>query len=453
MARAAVFLFDSLAVGIAGAGHPQATALRQAVQGWGVLADGATNGAHVWGQTDKADAGLRLPAPSAAFLNGFQIHCHEYDCVHEPAVVHPMATILAALMAAAEARALSGQGPVRSEAFLAALVLAIDVAVCLGMAATSPLKFFRPANAGIFAASLGVARLRGFDAERAQHVLGYALAFCAGTMQAHTEGKPALPLQIAYAARNALIACDMVEAGFEGSQAALTGPFGYFALFETSHDLAVFDSLGTIWRVLEVSHKPFPTGRAAQGGIPLMLKAKATGVAAEDVASVKLLAPPLIARLVGRRPFSGQSASHARLCFAYCAAVALQRGRVSLSDFDAASLADPALQALAARIEVEAVPNPDPAAFAPQQVVITLCSGEVMSFQTQALYGSPADPMLEDDRAAKFAACCAYGFGATPLRARAVEAALGAALSLTQGGLLLCDDVGTLSRLAAGLDC
>ena len=34
-----------------------------------------------------------LPAPAAAFVNGYRIHCLEWDAVHEPAVVHALSTV------------------------------------------------------------------------------------------------------------------------------------------------------------------------------------------------------------------------------------------------------------------------------------------------------------------------------------------------------------------------
>ena len=80
-----IYLLDTLGVGIAGAAVPLTQTVREAAGLWS--ADGK---AHVWG----AGGGQTTPA-NAAFINGFQIHCQEYDCVHEPAVVHPMATILA----------------------------------------------------------------------------------------------------------------------------------------------------------------------------------------------------------------------------------------------------------------------------------------------------------------------------------------------------------------------
>ena len=248
------FLFDTLAVGVAGHGAPHASEVRALAQLWTGQAagEGMVLGA----------AGMRLPAPYAAYVNAYQIHAQEYDCVHEAAVAHPMATVCAALLAEAERRPASGAD------FLAAVVAGIDVVATLGVAAKGPLKFFRPATAGIFGCVAALARLRRVQPEVARRAFGHALALASGTMQSHIEGKPTLALQVAAAARSAVEAFDLARAAIPSPEGAIGGPFGYMALFENDPVLEPeLDRLGTVWRVEEVSWKPFPTGRAAQGGI------------------------------------------------------------------------------------------------------------------------------------------------------------------------------------------
>jgi len=246
---AKTFILDSLGVGIAGSKAPFNDAVFKAAMSWG-----QGDNAHIWGR------GMKAPTASAAYLNGFQIHAMEYDCVHEPAVVHPMATIFAAVSAEAER-----QNGVTGMALMEATIVAVDVAVELGVAVTSPLKFFRPATAGLFGATLGIARLRGFDITTALSAMGCALAQCAGVMQAHVEGKPTLPVQIAGAARAAVVACDLAEAGLHGPESALEGPFGYFNMFEevTNAQMAA-DNLGKIHRITEVVTKIAAAGRHAR---------------------------------------------------------------------------------------------------------------------------------------------------------------------------------------------
>lgn len=396
---AGVFILDTIGVGVAGARAAKARAILDTARRWGAPALGGA--AHVLG------SGALLPAPAAAFVNGFQIHCQEFDCVHEAAVVHPMATIFAALAAEIESRPGAGGADL-----LAAVVVAVDVAAGLGLAATSPLRFFRPANAGLFGATLGVARLRGFSLGAALDAAGCALAHCAGTMQAHVEGTPALPVQIGNAARAALFAADLAEAGLIGPHAAIEGPYGYLELFESAHDVApVLRSLGQSWRIAEVSHKPFPTGRAAQGGIALMQMLRADGVAAENVERIRLSAPPLIPRLVGRPYRSDMSVAYARLCFQYSGAVALLDGTVGLESFAPARFAEPAIAALAPKIEIEASEIRDPAAFAPQAIEARLKDGRTIGARIDALPGSPAAPLSRAAHLEKFRT--AYAFGAS----------------------------------------
>lgn len=425
------YLLDSLGVGIAGAAIPLTQVVRQSAAHW--ANEGA---AYVWGQGSYATT----PA-NAAFVNGFQIHCQEYDCVHEPAVVHPMATILAALLAECDA-----QGRVTGTELAVALAIAVDLAAGIGVSVTSPIKFFRPANAGIFGATLGICRLRGLPHAQIKDALGYALAFNSGTMQAHVEGKPALPIQIGNAARGAIMACDLAEAGMPGPHDSLEGSYGYFNLFEDAADASdVIAGLGQVWRIAEVSHKPFPTGRAAQGGIVLMQKLRELGVMPEAVNRVTLTAPPLIHRLVGRPIEPEMAVNYARLCFQYVGAVALMRGDIGLGDFSEPSLRDRAVQALSAKIEVIDDGSSDPAAFTPQIASALMNDGRTIEARIDSLYGSPAAPMSQQAHLTKFRNCVAFGFGQD--RSRIADRLI----ELTEN-LETVMNASVLSRLAAGLE-
>ncbi len=424
------FVLDSLGVGIAGAAAPVAQSARRAMGG----STGAGT-AHIWGP------GSHTGSPeTAAFLNGLQIHCQEFDCVHEAAVVHPMATILAALMAACEA----SDRPVSGAELGVSLAVAVDLSTSLGIASTSPLKFFRPANAGIFGATLGIARLFRLERDQTRNALGFALSFCAGTMQAHTEGKPALPVQIGQAARNAVLAARLAAHGLEAAEDSLEGPYGYFRLFEDRVDTSgIADSLGRIWRITQVSHKPFPTGRAAQGGIMLMQRLRTDGIDPGEVGNVVLHAPPLIKRLVGRPERSGMTPSYARLCFPYCGAVALTSGTVGLTDFtpDALSRAD--VLELSSRISVEENEVQSSSAFTPQRLSVRLRSGELIVHETDHLPGSPAARLDRAENEAKFRSCTAFGFGGSP--AHVADHLIAAVQRLET-----LEDAAILSRLAAG---
>src|SRR6478752_7228443 len=114
--RAKVFVLDSLGVGIAGSWVEGGDGLMRVAAGWGDPA------VPVWGRA------ARLSAPAAAFLNAWQMHNQEYDCLHEGAVVHAMATTLPAALAAAELR-----GGVSGAELIAAVAVGVDIAAGLGV--------------------------------------------------------------------------------------------------------------------------------------------------------------------------------------------------------------------------------------------------------------------------------------------------------------------------------
>lgn len=427
---AKTFILDSLGVGIAGSKAPFNEAVFKTAMSWG-----QGDEAHLWGR------GMKAPTATAAYLNGFQIHSMEYDCVHEPAVVHPMATIFAAVSAEAER-----QNGVTGFQLMEAVIVAVDVAVELGVAVTSPLKFFRPATAGLFGATLGIARLRGFDEKTAMSAMGCALAQCAGVMQAHIEGKPTLPVQIAGAARAAVVACDLAQAGLYGPESSLEGPSGYFKMFEDEADAQkAAQRIGKTHRITEVSWKPFPTGRAAQGGIVLVQELMKQGVTLDNLEELTLSAPPIIPRLVDRPIPENMTANYARLCFPYLAPVVLMRVTIGLNDFTAADLESPVILEASKKIKIETNHITDPAEFVPQSMTARLKNGDEKIAMIGKLFGSPADPLSRQQHIEKFRNCVAFGLSevkAKPAADRLIE--------LTDN-LERSEDCSELFSLASGL--
>lgn len=426
--RAKVYVLDSLGVGIAGSSVEGGDGLARIASGWGEAA------VPVWGRT------LRLSAPAAAFLNAWQMHNQEYDCLHEGAVVHAMATTLPAALAAAERR-----GGVTGRELIAAVAVGTDIAAGLGLASRAGFRFFRPGTAGGFGAVAAAARVLGLDRKTLEAAFAWQLAQVSGTMQAHTEGSPILPAQVAFNARAAMHSCELATIGLAPTQAVFEGPYGYLSLFEGAFELEpVLQGLGRDWRIAEFSHKPFPAGRATHGGIEGVMALQAEhGFAAADVAKVEIEAPPLIVRLVGRPPRPDAGASYLRLCMAYAVARVLKNGAIDLSDFRGDALADPETQALARLVTTRDDGNPDPNALAPQAVTVHLKNGAALSWRCETMLAHPARPLTQEQHLAKFHRCLA--FAATPLPPGTADRLIDAADRLDQ-----IEDVRCLAMLAAG---
>lgn len=391
IAAAKVFILDSIAVGISGSRHPCNPMVKQVAMAWGGAAD-----ARVFG------TGERLPVPSAVMLNAYQIHNQEFDCVHDRAVVHTLASILPALLAEAERR-----GGASGKELILALVLGVDVAASIGMAQGAPMRFFRPAMCGALGATAALSKLANFDRATLHNALGIMYSHLSGTMQAHIEGTPTVALQVGLNARAAATAFDLARAGFVGPKDILEGPYGYFALFDGQPNWArVSGSLGREFQIARMSHKPFPTGRACHGGIDGVMTLLAQHrFSAADVERVRVLVPPLVVRLVGRPAVQGMNVGYAKLCMGYSVATALITGHVGIEDFDADNLADPARLALAQRVEVLDNGIPDENALGPQSVEVDLKDGRTLRIEVPAVLGHPDRPFVRERQVEKFDAC------------------------------------------------
>jgi aconitate decarboxylase len=428
---AKVFLFDSVGIALAGAAVPQSATLLAAVRGWGQGED-----ATVWGSAEK------LPAPAAALVNAYHIHNQEFDCVHERAVVHPMAVILAALMAYAERKNAERKKSVSGTAMLAALALAVDVATVIGMSATKPIRYFRPAQCGAMGATAGMAVLAGFDRAQMRDAFGITYSQLSGTMQAHIEGTPTLALQVGFAARAAVCAVDLAAAGFRGPHEVLDGKHGYFTLFEQeARPDPAFAEIGKVWQITQVSHKPFPTGRAAHGGIAGLQQLMTTHrFVADDVVSVVLAAPPLIRQLVDRPMLEqNMNVSYARLCLPYLAAVTLVHGSVGLDAYSPALFADKTIFDIASRVKLIADDNQNVNALSPQHLTVTLKDGRTLQHAMPQVYGAPEAPMSVAAQTEKFIDCCRHAVN--PLTQSEINALI-AAISNIEA----CNDVSAIIK-------
>jgi 2-methylcitrate dehydratase PrpD len=379
-------LADTLAVGAAGSSSPGAEGVFQTAK-----RSGTGEEARLSGRSE------RMPAPSAAYVNAFQIHCLEWDAVHEGAVVHALSVVTAALHGVIDRR-----GGCDSEEALTALAVGVDIASGLGIAADSALSFFRPATAGLIGAALAVARIEGLSRSQFNDVLGLAYSHCAGTMQAHVEGSIALPLQIANAARAAVQVVDLVKNGLTGPHDALEGPFGYFKLIDQGDLSRYTATLGQVWRISEVSTKPYPCGRASHAVLAELDDVRTSG---EAISKIIAHVPPLVARLIDRPITDAMTPAYARLCLPFLSALMLRDGRIDPRRFDTETFSNDGLRQSAALLRIQVDANPDLNALSSQSLEIAFADGRRVLIGIANTLGSPNAPLNLHQIAAKRDLC------------------------------------------------
>ena len=394
-----IFLMDTLAVGVAGRCSAGSDILLESVE--------------TWGQGDQsrviAMPGIRAPAPTAAFLNGYNIHALEWDGLHEYSVVIALCVPLAAMMAEAE------QSPVSGKDFLTAFCIAVEIAVTLGGASETAPRFFRPAVTGLIGAAMGIAKMRGYSREQTLQALGLAYSQASGTMQAHWEGVMMLAMQVGVSSRAAICSADMAAAGAQAPVDVLLGKFGFFTLLETADNIDSSLALmggagGNNWKITETAHKPFPAGRATQSVLTMFMEIFSKhDIYVLDIEEIKVEVPPLIMLLVGRPLTDKMTSSYARLCLKYVGSMMLLNGDIDPRLYPEGTGASDEIKNLGERFNIVLNEITDPNALGPQSCTIRLKSGVEYKAHCETPYGSPGNRMDKAAREAKVRKCFEVG--------------------------------------------
>lgn len=417
---ATVFFLDTVGVACAGKLAPKLDGLIAAAARWGSAGEA---GASIW------NTGLRAPGPVAALVNGYQCHALEYDCVYEPGVILPTPPIFGALMVKVDELSALGRSPSGPD-LIRAFAVALEVSCTLAGAARSAMFFFRPSTTGVFSALAALACLDPLPRSQLRHAFGIGYSQMCGPMQAHEEGSLMLAMQMGFAARNALQAHDMARQGITSPVELLAGRFGYFNNFEHANDLpAALEAIGAPWKVTQLSHKPFPSGRVTHGVIHAMRGLRqelglTPDNALDRIVRVQVALPPLGMQLVGRPMMHNPAPNYARLCIPFVAAAEVIFGGVDPTTFQPGRLADPTVETLAQRVITGEKPHPNPNAFYPQTLVLELSNGQSITREIPYAWGHPLLPLSAQEREDKFRLCWHLTRECNPEQDRKMESML-----------------------------
>ncbi|MFR9730221.1 MmgE/PrpD family protein [Saccharopolyspora sp. MS10] len=371
-----------------------------------------------WGGGPAATAiGLsgRVPAPSAALVNGTLAHSLDFDDTHLPSVLHPSASVVPAALATAERTGAGGR------AVLAATAMGIEVTCRLGMAGYDEdlgnSVFFEhgqhaTAICGAIGAAVASGMVQGLDADQLTSAVGIAASMGAGVIEANRTGGTIKRVHCGWAAHSGVAAADLARHGLTGPPTVIEGRFGFLRAFcgERVHPERVTDGLGERWETPGVFFKPYPCNHFTHAGIDAALRLRERGVTAERVRELVLGVPAPVLRTIAepaeekRHPRSGY---HAAFSGPYTVAAALLGGGglgVFHEDFTDSAAADPRRLELAGRVRV--VADERATAGFPQQfpAVLTaeLTDGGSVTERIAENRGGPQRPLSSAELAAKF---------------------------------------------------
>ncbi len=321
------FMLDTLAVAWAGSDAPGCREAHALLVDEGGRAD----------STAWAYGGDRLPAMSAAFINGMTSAALDYDGIGSGASVHVNITVLPAALAMAERLHAPGRD------FLAAFVIGADLTYRLAAAADVPNAGFHYVPIyGVFGAAAACARLLKLNVLQTRHALGIAFMQASGTQQANIDPSLSKRMMSAFAARAGVHAALLAQRGLSGPAQALEGKFGLFKMYQGGNADLVLDQLGSRFDNVLGSIKMYPSCGANHtsiaGALELIHK---YDLQADDVISVDVTMPPYTARLVGNAyDPSGDAQVAAQFSVRYTIACLLVRRKLGLAEIEADAARD-----------------------------------------------------------------------------------------------------------------
>lgn len=387
----------------------------RALAGLSAFAD--SHGSSVVGMAQK------LPLKDAALMNGVLAHGLDYDDTHPGGPIHPSSSVFPCALGVAEHINCSGRE------LILAYGLGIEIATRLGLAANGTMHkvgFHTTGVLGHNACAVAAGKLLGLNAGQLVLAQGLAGSTASALAEHRKDGAWNKRIHPGWAAVGGITAASLASAGFIGTKRVYEGGDGLFRTHAGSHfdDVnldALTADLGARWRAKEVAVKPYPVCHILHASIDSAIALKEQHeLKPSDIAKVRVLLHPDTFHYVcenaemRRRPptdYVAKFSAH------YTTAAALIRGKCGFAELEQDAITDPAILALAQKVEHA----PDPKSAFPEYfsggVEVTLANGRTIAHHDRVNRGAGERALDRQDITRKFMENAEYGMS----RSRAEE--------------------------------
>jgi 2-methylcitrate dehydratase len=392
-------VLDSIGVAVAGFEEAAAASARAYAERLAT-----PTGASVWGTSFAA------PAEVAGFANGVAVRCLDFNDTYlsrEP--LHPSDAI-PALAALAEWRGLSGRE------LITGIAISYEVSVTLCDAASLRARGWDHVNYLGIGTACGAAAMLGLPEEAAQHAISLTVVPHAAMRQTRVgELSMWKGAAAANAARNAVFATLLAEAGMTGPDEPFEGPMGFVRhlLEGQSPDPEVLWRLeGRLppTRILDTHVKYWPVEYHAQSAVDAALQMPAEVCGDPDLLkSIEIETFDAAYQIIAKDPekWDPKTRETADHSLQYIVVAALLDGEITRHTFDPERIRDPrTLDLLRGRVSVkedleltagypEGIPN---------RVTVTTVTGDKRVREVRYPRGHARNPMTDEELVAKYRA-------------------------------------------------
>ena len=343
---------------------------------------------------------------NASIINGTAVHGEDFDDTFEGTPVHVGAVMVPAMLAAAQARKLSGNE------FLKGLAIGSELICRLALVAPTAVHrqgFHPTAIFGAFGASIGISSALGSSSNQMVSSLGIVGSMASGIIEYLAEGTSTKRLHPGWAAGCGWQSANIGKSGFVGPRTVFEGTHGVFNTFAKTTIKPEFsyltNDLGSRWECEKLAIKPYACGTMAQPFIDCSIKLKSEIsnineidriVARVGEGTVHRLWEPLEEKQNPSSPYG------AKFSVPYCIAVGLIDGQAGLKQFTEKRLQDPSLLNLASKVSYEINPDDEYPKNYTGDITIFNKNGTSISANQNCLRGGKLSPLKEEEVYKKF---------------------------------------------------
>jgi 2-methylcitrate dehydratase PrpD len=346
--------------------------------------------------------------------------CHglDFDDTHADSICHVGVVLAPAALAVAEARGATGRN------LVVALVAGGEITTRIGAAAVPGymVRGFHPTSvSGVFGATVAAARLLGLPSAELASALGIAGSMSSGLFAYLGDGAATKPLHAGWAAHGGIVAAELAHAGGEGPTGVFEDRFGFFAAYYglDASTIAIAD-LGERYETPRIAFKPYPACHFIHSSLDAAAELlRAHPLPAGEIERITVAVPdpgvPLVLEpLAAKR--DPRTEYDAKFSLPYSIAALVVHGRVGVETYTEQAIRDPAVLALAARVQHVQRDFPTYPQSFPGWVRIESRAGDVLELELPHQRGGPENPMSEREVVAKFRANAALALGEDDVR-------------------------------------
>ena len=349
------------------------------------------------GKSSVLGTGKRAGCLDAALLNGTAGTWLELNEGNLIAKGHPGIQVLPAALALAQESGASG------EALLMAIALGYEVSSRVSRAAQMKISVHPHGTWGTLGAAVAAGRLKGFDESRMLELINVATTMgMATSRQTLLDGATVRNIFTGHSGYMGLTAARLVECGFTGEKDSPASIYGK-VLADGFDPAKAVENLGREWILAQGYFKLHPTGRYVHSAIDALedLLARCGRPDLARIERIEVKAYRLAAMLKETRVTSSFGA---RFSVPFALATILHHGRSELAAFEQPAVDHPAIQALAARVQVqeEASFTARYPAEQPVELRIVMSDGRALEGHCTVTKGEPARPHRPEELQAKF---------------------------------------------------